>query len=173
MDQYLDGEETNRRRELIFGVVRQPPAPFPYHQRTITRLAARLEDHTLQDNRAVVYVSPIDVVLDEVLSLVLQPDIIVVTGSNRSIVSDRVRGAPDLVVEVLSASTRRHDSTVKRHWYRQYGVREYWLVDPADHRIEVVTCGSDTSATYTATEHLQSAVLPGFTPIVGELFDER
>ena len=173
VDQYLNGEETNRRRELLFGVVRQPPSPFPYHQRAITRLAALLEAHTGQSDCGDVYVSPIDVILDEPRGLILQPDIIVIAAANRSIVTDRVRGAPDIVVEVLSGSTRRHDSTVKRHWYRRYGIREYWLLEPMVHGIEVVECLSDTSATYAATERLRSAVLPDFTPVVGELFSSR
>ena len=173
VDQYLNGEETNRRRELLFGVVRQPPSPFPYHQRAITRLTALLEAHTAQTSCGDVYVSPIDVILDEARGLVLQPDIIVITAGNRSIVTDRVRGAPDLVVEVLSGSSRRHDSTVKRHWYRHYGIREYWLLEPNDHSLEVVACASDTSARYTSRQHLRSEVPPDFTPVVGELFGSR
>jgi Uma2 family endonuclease len=120
-----------------------------------------------------VYVSPIDVILDEARGLIVQPDIIMIAAANRSIVTDRVRGTPDIVVEVLSGSTRRHDSIIKRHWYRHYGVREYWLVDPLAHSIDVVACASDTSATYTATEHLRSAMLPDFTPVVEELFASR
>ena len=69
--------------------------------------------------------------LDEQVDTVVQPDVLVVCDAGKL---DRrgVRGAPDFVVEVLSPATASHDYLFKRHAYERAGVREYWLVHPAD-----------------------------------------
>ena len=61
----------------------------------------------------------------------VQPDLLAVCDKSRI---DRrgVRGAPDLVVEILSDSNRRNDQLVKYRWYQKAGVREYWIVDPVE-----------------------------------------
>lgn len=160
-DEYFLGPESNTPRELVFGVVREPPAPFPYHQGVVTRLASVLHAHTAQNRLGDVYVSPVDVVLDERRGLVLQPDIVFVAASNRAIVRDRIWGAPDIVIEVLSARTSQRDRTTKLAWYREYRVGEYWLVDPVSASIEIVDCASVTvPAVYEGVRPLRSRVLP-------------
>jgi Uma2 family endonuclease len=74
--------------------------------------------------------------LDEQIDTVVHPDVLVVCDAEKL---DRhgVRGAPDFVVEVLSPATASHDYLLKRHAYERAGVREYWLVHPAD---RMVTC---------------------------------
>jgi Uma2 family endonuclease len=172
IDEYFRGPESNRPRELVYGVVREPPAPFPYHQGVVTRLATLLENHAADTRLGDVYVSPIDVVLDEARGLVLQPDIIFVAASNRAIVRDRVWGAPDLVVEVLSSGTARRDRTAKLKWYEQYGVREYWLVHPLLAWIEVVAwCDSDAgSDVYESHAPVRSRVLPDLRLMPNDMF---
>ena len=105
---YLDTEETLERSELWRGfVVRDAASPVFAHQIATTRLTVLL-DRAARDARAgVVCVSPIDVVLDRDKAIVLQPDIVFVSSARRTIIRDRVEGAPDLVVEVISASTAR------------------------------------------------------------------
>lgn len=160
-DEYFVGPESNRPRELVFGVVREPPAPFPYHQGAVTRLASVLHTHTARNRLGDVYVSPIDVVLEERRGLVLQPDIVFVAASNRAIVRDRIWGAPDLVIEVLSPRTSQRDRTTKLAWYREYLVRECWLVDPVASSIEIVDCTSVTvPAVYEGARPVRSGVLP-------------
>lgn len=173
VEQYLRTEETNRHRELVFGVLHDPPSPFPYHQAAVLRLASRLEAHVADNDSGQVYISPLDVILDEARHLVLQPDILYISSANQGILRDRIYGAPDLVVEVLSAGTRHRDRTAKRHWYLHYGVREYWLVDPRERLVEVAA-GPSASRLYRAGERLRSDVLPRFTPAIDDLFrDER
>ena len=135
---YLDGEETNRRRELAYGVLREPPAPFFSHQQLVFRVARLLEDHAEPRGLGRVGLAPIDVVLDAERALVVQPDVLFVAAARLSIIRDQVWGAPDLVVEVLSPGTESRDRVEKLGWYRQYGVREYWIVDLAGERVTVI-----------------------------------
>ena len=165
VDEYFTGPETLRPMELVYGVVREPPAPRYGHQSLVTRLAALLVAHVTTYRLGAVCVSPIDVVLDEEAALVVQPDVLFVAAGRMDIVRDRIWGPPDLVVEVLSPATRRRDRTTKLGWYRRYGVRECWLVDPAAHAIEVVgpTAGPERRVRFRHDESILSAVLPYWT----------
>lgn len=136
-EQYLyDTEETNRIRELAMGVIREP-APSVSHQNVVLRLAMFLGLHNEANKIGQVLVAPVDVVLDVEKALILQPDILVIRTERLSIVKDQVWGAPDLVIEVSSPSSASYDRGEKLGWYRQYGVREYWLVDATAREITI------------------------------------
>jgi Uma2 family endonuclease len=138
VEEYLTGEETNRPQELTYGILREPAAPGFDHQLIVGRLYVRLDAHVRAHTLGRVVLSPIDVVLDPVRALVVQPDLAFVASARLDICRDSIWGAPDLVVEVLSTSNRRHDRSVKVGWYGRYGVRECWIVDPVTRTIEVV-----------------------------------
>ena len=173
VDEYFRMPETLRPMELEFGFVRQPPAPAFGHQSVVTALTALLKTHVDRRGLGVVCVSPIDVVLDRAGALVVQPDIIFVAAGRREIIRDRVWGAPDLVVEVHSPGTKRRDRTKKLHWYRRYGVRECWFVDPVARSIEVLECQAKPiqRTTFAGTERIVSAVLPEWPVAAGNVFD--
>jgi Uma2 family endonuclease len=84
-----------------------------------------------------VFAAPVDVLLpagdeaDEAVETVVQPDLVVCDPER--VREATVRGAPDLVVEILSPSTARKDEGIKRERYQRAGVPEYWLVHPVDH----------------------------------------
>lgn len=159
--EYLELPETLRPMELDHGVVREPAMPAYGHQSLVTRLTAHLFGH-VEARGLGICVQPMDVVLDERAALVVQPDIIVVTNERLSIVRDRIWGAPDLVVEVLSPSTARRDRTTKLGWYRHYGVRECWLVEHGlgVRGVEVVDLGSVTvPQRFTGEDVIRSHVL--------------
>jgi Uma2 family endonuclease len=137
IDQYLCGEETNRPQELRYGVLHEPPSPGVDHQTIVGRLHLMLSMHVRKRNLGRVLLSPMDVVLDSVRALVVQPDLLFISTARLSICSERVHGAPDLVIEVLSPFNRRHDRHTKVGWYRQYGVRECWVIDPIAKTVEV------------------------------------
>lgn len=137
VDEYFQMPESMRPMELVYGVVREPPAPRYGHQSVVTRLTCLLDRHVREHALGAVCVSPIDVVLDGPAALVVQPDIIFVSQPRLDIVGDRVWGPPDLVVEVLSPRTATRDRITKLGWYSRYGVRECWLVDPRGKSIEV------------------------------------
>ena len=129
VDDYLRTDETNKPRELRRGIVREPPAPYFSHQQVVLRVARLLSTYVEAGGLGQVAISPIDVVLDRDNALVVQPDVLFVAADRVSIIHDQIWGAPDLVVEVLAPGTQSHDRGEKPGWYRQYGVRECWLID--------------------------------------------
>jgi len=129
-----------KRYELLEGELVMVPSPKEYHQRISGKLEfllrAFVQDHAL----GVVYDAPFDVVLSE--ETVVQPEIIFISKERLDIITeDNVRGAPDLVIEILSEATAERDRIAKRLLYAKYGVKEYWLVDPQTKSIEVLQLG--------------------------------
>ena len=160
--------------ELVHGMVREPPAPRYGHQRLVTRTTALLDHFVRSHELGRVCVSPIDVVLDRRRALVVQPDVIFVSRERLGIIKDRVWGAPDLVVEVLSRRTAVRDQTEKLGWYKEYGVGECWFIDPAGHTIEVIDCAStagDERPVYEGGHVIRSRVLPAIDLRAEEFFE--
>jgi Uma2 family endonuclease len=105
-------------------------------------------------------VSPIDVVLAD--HSVVQPDVIYVRAARSSIVRDRIEGAPDLVVEVLSPGTARRDLGEKLRLYAEAGVAEYWIVDPGFQTFEfLVNAGDGFRVSPPDGPIFRSATIPG------------
>jgi len=168
---YLGGEETTRPRELVYGFVREPPAPFYRHQSVAFRLGRLLEDEVRRLDAGVVALSPLDVVLDPERALIVQPDVVFIAAARLGIIRDQIWGAPDLVAEVLSPRTARRDRTIKLGWYRRYGVRECWLADPRTRTVEVVGLTSGGSVRrFSQDAPLVSPVLPGLRLRASALF---
>ena len=105
-------------------------------------------------------VAPVDVILDRERALIVQPDVLFISEERLSIVRDQVWGAPDLVVEVLSNRTARRDRREKLDWYRQYGVRECWLIDLSNESVVVIDFVEPAERASTGIESIRSAVLP-------------
>jgi Uma2 family endonuclease len=125
------------RCELIDGeVYSMAPAPSLTHQDVAGEIYRQLAN-ALPGGPCRAYIAPVDVRLptgdeaDDAVDTVVQPDVLVVCDDAKT---DRrgVRGAPDLVVEVISPGTAGHDQVRKRRVYERAGVREYWLVHPID-----------------------------------------
>jgi Uma2 family endonuclease len=170
---YLRGRESMRRRELIWGMVREPAAPFWPHQEIVTRTTVLLYEHVERHRLGAVTASPVDVVLDRDRDLIVQPDVVFLSNDRLSLVRNQIWGAPDLVVEVESVGTRRRDRVWKRQWYRQYGVREYWLIDAIARTITVFTFGKSgrsTRRTFRGAAPIRSAVLPSFDEPAARFF---
>jgi len=130
------------RYELIDGVAYlMAPAPTLDHQEVAGEIYYQLRQ-ALQGKPCRAFIAPVDVrfpkagEVDEQVDTVLQPDVLVVCDPSRL---DRrgVRGAPDLVVEVLSPGTSSHDHVRKRRVYERAGIAEYWLVHPIDRMVTV------------------------------------
>jgi Uma2 family endonuclease len=134
-DEYFELPETNLPMSLIDGVVMSSPAPSTVHQMCVGNVFFMLKqlEGTIG---GVAMISPTDVRLDD--RNVIQPDVLWISPESDCVISDqRLEGAPDLVVEVLSPSTALVDKTVKFQLYEQHGVQEYWLIDPIANYVEV------------------------------------
>lgn len=133
-----DGE----RAELIGGeVFLMAPAPATDHQLISGELFGQLRDY-LKGKRCKVIPAPFDVRLfeedgdsPEDVDTVVEPDITIVCDPSK-LDKRGCKGAPDMVVEILSPSTQRHDRLTKFNLYQRAGVREYWIVDPANQAVQ-------------------------------------
>jgi Uma2 family endonuclease len=132
------------RRELYNGIINlMTPAPSRKHQRISTKLI-RIFDVFLDNRACEVYHAPSDVrlVKDQIskdnkqIYTVVQPDIYVVCDLSK--LDDRgCLGAPDLIVEIVSANNSKRDIKDKFEIYQEHGVREYWIVNPNDENVTV------------------------------------
>jgi Uma2 family endonuclease len=164
--------EDGRRYELYDGEVYVVPAPMPRHQRVQMRLVEWLDEYA-ESVGAFAVDSPIDIVFSE--HDVLQPDVVFFGPARAHLVDlDRaIRDAPDLCVEILSASTEATDRGRKMQMFARYGVPEYWIVDPVKATIEVhrLQAGSYVLAQRAAKDdEVQSAVIPNTALRVGRIF---
>ncbi|MFT5130714.1 MAG: Uma2 family endonuclease [Rhodothermales bacterium] len=165
---YLSMPEGGPQYELIEGDLIMAPAPNSEHQDISGEISYALRSYARQHGGRVFY-APLDVFLDE--HNVLQPDILWISPERLPRISKRgLEGAPDLVVEILSESTKTRDKNVKLKLYRRFGVREYWLVDPKTQSIEIHCFQHDNRVrTLAGDEAVVSPVLPGFEMSVTEL----
>ncbi len=166
-DQLTANDE--RRFELINGEVIEIPTPSIRHQRRAGRVML-LVDKLKPDGE--VLISPLEVYLDEYN--IPEPDIVwVAANSICQIGENRLIGAPDLVVEILSPSTAKRDKIEKFSLYEKHGTREYWLVDPDYDQIEVWKRSEDRferQRVYGIGDTFESAVLGGNTIEVAPIF---
>ncbi len=124
------------RYQLLEGELSMTPSPTTRHQMVVNRLNRMLLEQLEDAGLGRVFIAPLDVVLSE--HNVLQPDILFILKDRLGIVGEAfINGAPDLVIEVLSPSTEAWDRISKRRVYSQYGVNEYWIVDPSARTVEI------------------------------------
>jgi Uma2 family endonuclease len=138
-EEYLRTPETVLPRELALGTLRVADAPTISHQRVVGELFIALAEQVRQRKLGDVLIAPIDVVLDAHANLVVQPDLLFVSHARREVIGDRVLGAPDLVIEVLSPYPRIGHLEEKMGWYAKYGVRECWLASLARKEVAVLS----------------------------------
>ncbi len=164
----------DQRYQLLDGELILAPSPTNKHQAIALALASALYQFVRQNSLGRVRVAPLDVVLAQ--HDVAQPDILFVSNQRQSIVTAaNIQGAPDLVVEILSPSSRRYDRGYKQTLYARHGVREYWLVDPEREQVEVLTLADDgftLAATFGREDTLVSALLPGLAINLLPVFSE-
>lgn len=134
-DDYVQFPQDGKRHELIDGEHSVTPAPDTYHQTLSRRIQVQLYRQIEEPGLGEVYNAPTDVQFS--LIDIVQPDLVVVLAAKRRIITPtKIKGVPDLVVEILSHSTKDMDRGLKRELYQKSGVPEYWLVDPDEHVIE-------------------------------------
>ncbi|GFI49418.1 MAG: helix-turn-helix domain-containing protein [Dorea sp.] len=126
-----------RRVELIDGVIYDLSAPTSIHQLIGSEIQECFRSYIREKGGTCIpFAAPIDVQLDCDDKTILQPDVLVVCDRSK-IIRRCIYGAPDLIVEILSPSTRKKDLTVKLRKYIGAGVSEYWIVDPDKKKVVV------------------------------------
>ncbi|MBZ0295053.1 MAG: Uma2 family endonuclease [Anaerolineae bacterium] len=156
--EYFKLPESTQFEELLDGELIVSPPPLLNHQRLVLRLATLLQS-LIPDGE--VFIAPVALYLDE--HNVPEPDVAWVAHESQcQLTRTGLQGPPDLIVEVLSASTARRDRGEKFDLYEKHGVREYWLVDPEGQYLEVYTLDHHTyrrQGVYGPQSSFDSAVL--------------
>lgn len=171
-EEYLRTPETVLPQELIYGVVRAAEAPLPRHQAAIADFFRALDAHVRERQLGEMWLSPIDVILDEAQALVLQPDLLFISNERHGILMDRIRGAPDIVLEVLSPHPRIGRLDERIGWFGEYGVRECWLLHQSARRLEIVRFAERSVSereSFSDNTAIRSLVLPDFRVTVGSI----
>ena len=162
----------DERYELIDGVLIVVPAPNIAHQESHASLGSQMWSFVRQHGLGRVFLAPTDVVLSD--TDVVQPDVLFISKERQHIITEaNIQGAPDLVVEILSPSTSRHDWREKRDLYAEHGVNEYWVVDTANKVVYVMLLKDgvlEIVETYASGDVLTSPTLKGFEVSVNDLF---
>ena len=165
----MDGDE---RFELIDGELIMVGSPNEAHQMALGALGTRM--YVFSDDRELgkVFFAPFDVLLSD--TDVVQPDILFVSNERAHIrTPDNIRGAPDLVVEILSPSSTGRDWGAKMALYAEHGVKEYWIVDPMRRVVWLMLLRGgilEVAGTYGVGDTVSSSVLAGFSVKVDDIF---
>ena len=137
--------DDGHRHEAIEGELHVTPAPSIRHQRISQKLEQELLRLLEAPGYGIVIDAPVGVEFPATGEGV-QPDIVFVSSARTHIIADAaIRGAPDLVVEILSPTTEQRDRGVKRKLYERQGVFEYWIVDLEGETVEVWSFGERPS----------------------------
>jgi Uma2 family endonuclease len=165
--------DDGKPHELIAGDHILTPAPKISHQNASGNLFEILRVFVRKNKLGRVFAAPVDVVLSQYD--VIEPDFVFISREReKTITEDNVRGAPDLVVEILSPSSAELDRKTKLRLYEQYGVREYWLISTEAENIQVLVLHGgkfELLGNFTGSQAVHSEVLSGFTCNASQVFE--
>lgn len=172
----MEFEDTdNFQYELLNGEIVKKASPTVQHQRISMRLIATflryISDHPVGE----IFHAPLDVVLNDFNSP--QPDVIFIRNERRNIIDEHeqvIMGTPDLLVEIISTGSIKRDRIEKKDLYEQFGVAEFWIVDPNNRSVEVYQLTENRYKVFAfAAESgkVQSSVFSGFELDVAEIFN--
>ena len=131
-------EDDPFRHEVLDGVHVASPSPVYRHQTISRRIQFQLYEQIELTGLGEVVDAPMDIELGA--HDIVEPDVFVILKDNARIVTEsHVRGAPDLIIEILSPSTSDRDLGIKKDRYELFGVSEYWVVDPDAGTVAVFT----------------------------------
>jgi Uma2 family endonuclease len=174
-EDYLLFPDDGKRHEIIEGDHYVTPAPRTKHQRISANLTVALASFVKRRGMGLVLAAPSDVILSD--DNVVQPDLLFVSTARAGIVTeDNIRGAPDLVVEIISETTRKKDEVTKRKLYERFGVQEYWVVDPELETVKIFRrtqegYGRAVELSKESNDILTTELLAGFDLALTEIFD--
>lgn len=119
-----------KRVEVFDGVVYDMTSPSQIHQSISMQLSTIINNYILRKKGPCsIFSAPFDVKLSDTPLIMVQPDIMVVCDKDK-LDEKRCNGAPDFIIEIVSPNNPSDDYIRKLYYYKNYGVREYWIVDP-------------------------------------------
>ena len=173
-DDFLGFPDDGKRHEIIDGEHYVTPSPITKHQVVSMNLTRAFNFWLRRHPRGYLFAAPFDVVFSNLD--VVEPDLLYISRERTGILTDKhVRGAPDLVIEILSPGTRKTDELIKRKLYERFGVGEYWVVDPELDTIKIYRHVEEAFERISelSVEHqdvLTTPLLPDFSVTLAELF---
>lgn len=174
-EDYLLFPENGKRHELIDGEHYMTPAPGTKHQRISRKLLTAFENFLKHKKVGEIFDAPFDVILSDVD--VVQPDLLFISRDRASIITEKnIQGAPDLVIEIISETTRKTDEVIKRKLYERFGVQEYWVIDPELESVKVYRMVDQkytrvAELTLEAGDSLTTPLLPHLTIPFTQIFE--
>ncbi|MBC7473832.1 MAG: Uma2 family endonuclease [Candidatus Sericytochromatia bacterium] len=176
---YLKTDD-EKRYELIGGNLIMVPAPNTEHQNVSKIIEMSLYNFVLKNKLGDVYNAPIDVYFDD--KNLVQPDILFIAQDNMSIIKKKgIFGSPDVLVEIISPSSRNRDLYTKKDLYQLFKIKEYWIVDPINKSVDILKLGDDgvykvhSSSSLNDEEqedkNVYSGVVQGFSINLTEIFN--
>ena len=148
------------------------PSPNPFHQAISIRLGQTILNFLDNKNLNDYLGSDVDVKFDD--GNVFRPDIVYISEARKKeILTDRIIGAPDMVIEILSPSNAYYDLRHKKDLYEKFGVKEYIIIDPLAENAELYSLKDGTYYTHQKAEktnNLNSVLLPGLSFDLSRLF---
>lgn len=178
---YLNWVEQDRY-EIIYGNAIMMTPPKRIHQEVLTEIFKQIANF-LDDKPCKIYPALLGVRLFEQdggspndVDTVVEPDISVICDHSK-LDNAGCKGAPDMIIEILSPSTMRHDHIVKLDLYRRAGFREYWIADPKNQTVEVYLRDENNDIrpreVYTHKDAAKVTMLKGCTVELGRVFSEE
>ena len=165
-EEFLQMDKENEHRlEYFDGEVVYLESPSVGHQRVLLNIAAEFRNY-FRDKPCEVFISPLDVWLKsegKTTEVKVQPDLIVICDKT-GLMENAYEGVPVLVIEIISTSNQTHDRIRKYSTYMEFGINEYWMVNPELKTVEVYVLEED--------EYKQAAIYKGADCAVSESFDK-
>ena len=170
----LENIDDGNRYEIIDGELYLLSSPISKHQVILLDIAKQF-DNFFKDKKCMPFIAPLDVKLDakgKKSKNVVQPDLMVVCDIDK--IQEKIEGAPDLIIEVLSTYNKKHDKFDKYHLYQKYGVREYWIIDIEEGLAYIYILSKDNIYTlpriYNIKEKIKSSIFKGLEISLEETF---
>lgn len=174
-EDYVLIPDDGQRHEIIDGEHYVTAVPFVPHQFLSVEISWRFRSYLQRRRIGRILTAPTDVLLSE--HDVVQPDLLFISKERAGIIDRKnIQGAPDLVIEILSASNRKYDQDLKLDLYDRFDVLEYWIFDPERRTVQAyrrteegLRLFADLSAA--AGDVLTSPLLPGFSLPLAKIFE--
>ncbi len=171
-EDYLELPDDGKRYELIDGELYMSTTPTLNHQTIAGNFFLALSLYLKTNPIGKVFMAPVEVFFSN--KNLAQPDLVFVSKANRELLKPtQIKGAPDLVIEVLSPSTEKRDRTIKLKMYAKFGVREYWMAKEKTATVEIFRLQKGDLvlvARLGKSDTLTSPLFPGLEIPLDEIF---